>query len=57
MKQVQGKIGLWGRIHIECCPYCGRAHHHDDHPEPGDTREAPCGGGVYRIVEHALAEG
>ena len=39
---AKGKIGLWGRIHVDDCPHCHGKHIHDD-VNPDATVDAPCG--------------
>jgi hypothetical protein len=45
---AKGAIGLWGRIHVNDCPFCHGKHYHDG-LEPGDTVLAGCGVGKYKL--------
>ena len=45
---AQGAIGLWGRIHVDTCPFCGGKHYHDG-VEPGDAVVSGCGIGEYTL--------
>lgn len=44
---VKGKIGLWGRIHVEC-PYCHKEHSHNN-AKHGDTVQSLCNVGDYTL--------